>query len=561
MDDPVTSLIKFITWLCIRLGIVLGDGVNVLFVGLLKFVFGPRGPRQDGGTKQIAKAEQDETRREAGCRRVVLEFANAFGYITRDLMSPEELKDKIYKDGISPEELGEELHRRMDKVPGITLGVRHFANISFEIKLPFSQRSRHVYMIGRSGSGKTNLIRGMMLQDIYYGRGVGVLAPEQELLTEEILPYIPEDRIDDVVYVNPADSSHPIAFNPLHLDEGEDIGDKVDDFVTIFKRAVGDTGFRMDQILSETLYALIRRKGSTLDDIERFLSRANPKFRNEVLKTADERSRTFFEDTYPTMDKNAANPVISRISAFTRRETVRNILCQPGQSFNFRKAMDEGKIVLFNLADGVLGEQASQLLGQIIVSKMQLAAMSRVDTPAAHRRPFYLYLDEFQTFTGVAETSYEKLLSRARKYNLGLVIAHQQTGQISQKLLREIFGNVSTFISFSVSSEDARKLSQEYAYDVGANVEYVEPGEFIRLKTGQAFVKIGKTVFPLETYLLPTPPNPERVDEIIARSRRNYGQGGDRGTGWDVKVKRPPTIQLPPPKKDNGDDIDPQRVF
>jgi hypothetical protein len=291
--------------------------------------------------------------------------------------------------------------------------------------------SGHCYLIGRSGSGKTNLIRGMLLQDIFYGRGVGVLAPEQELLTEEILPYIPENRIDDVVYVNPADSSYPIAFNPLHLEEGEDIGDKVDDFVTIFKRAVGDTGFRMDQILSETLYALIRRKGSTLDDIEPFLSRVNPAFRNEVLKTADQRSRTFFEDTYPSMDKNAANPVISRISAFTRRETVRNILCQPGRSFNFRKAMDEGKIVLFNLSDGILGEQSSQLLGQIIVSKMQLAAMSRVDTPAAHRRPFYLYLDEFQTFTGVAETSYEKLLSRARKYNLGLVIAHQQTGQIS----------------------------------------------------------------------------------------------------------------------------------
>jgi hypothetical protein len=215
-----------------------------------------------------------------------------------------------------------------------------------------------------------------------------------------------------------------------------------------------------------------------------------------------------------------------------------------------------------NLSDGILGEQASQLLGQIIVSKMQLAAMSRVDTPAAMRRPFYLYLDEFQTFTGVAETSYEKILSRARKYNLGLVIAHQQTGQISQKLLREIFGNVSTFIAFSVSSEDARKLSQEYAYDVGMDVSYVDPGQFIRLKTGEAFVKIGKTVFPLETYLLPTPPNPARVNQIIARSRKNYGQGG----GWDVKVKRPPTIQLPPPKKDNEKkdncgDIDPQRVF
>jgi hypothetical protein len=286
---------------------------------------------------------------------------------------------------------------------------------------------------------------------VFFGCGVGVLAPEAELLTDELLPYMPENRIDDVVYVNPADSRHPISFNPLTLGEGESIDEKVDDFVTIFKRAVGDTGFRMDQILSETLYALIRRPGSTLDDIERFLSRTNPQFRNEVLRTADEKTCRFFEDTYPGMDKNAANPVLSRISAFTRRESVRNILCQPGKSFSFRRAMDDGKILFFNLSDGILGEQASQLLGQIIVSQFQLAAMSRADIPKAKRRDFYLYLDEFQTFTGVAETSYSAMLSRARKYKLGLTLAHQQTGQLSKKLLDEIFGNVTSYIAFNLS--------------------------------------------------------------------------------------------------------------
>ena len=231
-----------------------------------------------------------------------------------------------------------------------------------------------------------------------------------------------------------------------------------------------------------------------------------------VLKTADERTRTFFTETYPSMGRDAANPIISRINAFTRREAVRNILCQPGKSFNFRHAMDEAKIILFNLSDGILGEQASQLLGQIIISKIQLAAMSRADTPKAQRHPFYLYLDEFQTFTGVTETSYSRILSRARKYGLGLILAHQQTGQISEKLLKEIFGNVTTFISFSVSSDDARKLSKEYAFEVGQDVDFVPPGEFIRLQTGRALGKIGKTVFPLETYLLPT-----RVAGIFVR--------------------------------------------
>jgi hypothetical protein len=516
-----------------------------------------------GESGALQKPTLSEPEREAGCKQVVFEFAAAIGYIARQAMSKEELENKIYTQKVTPEELAGELHKRIAAIPGITLGFRPNGDGSIEIKLPFSIRDRHVYIIGRSGAGKTNLIRSMILQDAYFGRGVGVLAPEQELLTDEILPYIPENRIDDVVYVNPKDSTHPIAFNPLHLDEGEDIEEKVEDFVTIFKRAVGDTGFRMDQILSETLHALVRYKGSTLDDIERFLSRTNPAFRNEVLRSSDERTRAFFEDTYLSMDRNAANPVLSRISAFTRREPVRNILCQSGKSFNFRRAMDEGKIVLFNLSDGILGEQASQMLGEIIVSKMQMAAMSRADTPAAIRRPFHLYLDEFQTFMG-ASTSYSKILSRARKYKLCLCIAHQQTGQIPQSLLRDIFGNVTTFISFNVSSEDARKLSQEYSYEQGGQIDYVDSGEFLRLKEGEAIAKIGRTVMPLETVLLPQTPDHRRAQHIINRSRRNYSMDGAGGV-WNVDTRPPDNRQLPPKRDaredDDDDDLDPTQVF
>jgi hypothetical protein len=313
----------------------------------------------------------------------------------------------------------------------------------------------------------------------------------------------------------------------------------------------------MDDILDHALDALISRRGSTLEDIPRFLSRVNPTFRNEVLKTASERVRFFFEEEYPTMDRNAAQPVTSRINAFTSRDAVRNMLCQPKTSFNFRHAMDEGKIMLFNLSDGILGESGSQLLGQIIISKLQLAAMSRADTPKALRHPFHLYLDEFQTFTGVAETSYSAILSRARKYKLGLVLAHQQTGQISEKLLKEIFGNVFTLIAFSVSSEDARKLSAEYAYDAGLAVEFVEHGEFIRLQTGHAIGKIGKTVFPLQTILLPTDPHPEKVQYIINRSRKNYSNSAK----WETNMKPfDERWQLPQPKE-YDDFLDPDKVY
>jgi hypothetical protein len=149
------------------------------------------------------------------------------------------------------------------------------------------------------------------------------------------------------------------------------------------------------------------------------------------------------------------------------------------------------------------------------------------------------------------------MLSRARKYKLGLVLAHQQTGQLSKKLLDEIFGNVSTFIAFNVGHDDAGKLSREYAYEVGIGVEYVDPGEFLRLKTGEAIVKIARTVFPMETYLLPKTADPRRGEYIIERSRRNYGKNGKPGAP-EAKVKRPDKILLP---QKSPEDIDPKRVF
>jgi hypothetical protein len=178
-----------------------------------------------------------------------------------------------------------------------------------------------------------------------------------------------------------------------------------------------------------------------------------------------------------------------------------------------------------------------------------MAVMSRVDTPAAARRPFFLYLDEFQTFTGVAEASYEKILSRARKYKLGLILAHQQTGQLSSELLREILGNVSTLLTFNVSHPDAVKLSREYVFDFAGEADYVPPEEFIRLKTGEALAKIGKSVFPLRTYLADKQPDFIRAKEVIERSRINYGVS-------DTHVTQRKPIQKITPQE-----ADPSEVF
>jgi hypothetical protein len=545
MDEwGLIKLIVSAMWQIVRIFVILP-------VTLLYRFFASQPARPSGRGDQLAISAENQ--RIAGCRDVVLYFANCMGYIARECMSREELEQRI-DNGIQPQELESEIIRRIAATPGIILGTPAIGEHPLPIKLPYSLRDRHVYIIGKSGSGKTNLLRNMMLQDLETGCGIGILAPEQELLTDEILPYIPDDRIDDVVYVNPSDTEYPIPFNPLHLDEGEDIDLRVDDNVTIFKRVMGETGARMDEILRQSFYALLERPGSTLLDIDRLLNRQDSRLRDEIISTShDEQTIYFFKDIYPSYPKDAHLPITTRISRLVRPKNVRSLLCQPGVSFNFREAMDEGKILLFNLSDGVLGEQTSQLLGQLIVSKIQIAVMSRADTPAAARRPFYLYLDEFQTFTGVNESSYEKLLSRARKYRLGLILAHQQTGQLSHALLREILGNVSTLLTFNVSHDDAVKLSKEFVVDMGMESEYLPPEELLRLKVGEAWGKIGKSVFPLRTTLADQHPDPMRVKVVIERSRVNYGVTSVQ----QLRHVKSPTVQPLQP----AEALDPTQVF
>jgi type IV secretory pathway VirB4 component len=429
------------------------------------------------------------------------------------------------------------------------------------VKLTQDFRDRHVYVIGKSGAGKTNLLRNLIQQDLEAGNGLGVLAPEAEMLSEEIIPFIPDGRIDDVVYFNPADTDCPVCFNPLQVEDGEDIDLKVDENLTVFKRLMGETGPRMEEILRQALYALTGRPGSTLLDLEQLLDPTDTGFRSEVVSTCqDEAVAHYWQQVYPSLPKDAHLPITNRLGRLLRPKAIRSILCRPQGSISFQQAMDSGKVMLFNLSDGLLGEQNSQLLGQLVVSKFQLAVMARARQPKATRRNFYLYLDEFQTFVGTAGASYEKILSRARKYKLGLILAHQQTGQIGSDLLKEILGNVSTTVCFPVSREDALRFSKEFVTEYDGEVLNVPEEEILRLKVGQAWCRMGQHAFLMHTKLASQRPLSKRARYIIERARSNYGRA------------------LPPPSLDDSfsaampagerlkaheplDDLDPGSVF
>lgn len=507
------------------------------------------------------KRERAEEERLKACGEVVLFFANNLGYIARQCMSRDEL-DELIDSGISAEDLATQLGGRIATVDAMTLGYQSIGDSRIDVKLTQDFRDRHVYVIGKSGSGKTNLLRNMILQDLRAGNGVAVIAPEQEMITEEILPYIPDDRADDVVYFNPADIECPVSFNPLHLDEGEDIDIKVDENLTIFQRVLGDTGPRMEEILRQALYVLIERPGSTLLDVERLLSPTDPELRSEIIRASSHVEQVrFWRDTYPTFPKDAHLPITNRLGRFLHARSIRNTLCGPGPSLNFGRCMDAGKIMLFNLSDGVLGELNSQLLGQLVVSKFQLAVMARAKQPKAERRNFYLYVDEFQTFVGSSGTSYEKILSRARKYKLGLTIAHQQTGQIGSALLREILGNVSTAVCFAVSREDATKFAREFVTTYDGEIINIPEQQILQLKVGQAWCKMGQHAFRMHTYLASDRPDPRRTRLIVERSRQNYGQWLELRAAVGVGQSPVPDTPLPSPAAGVLDGLDPKELF
>jgi hypothetical protein len=522
--------------LLLSLYVVIPVVLLITIVGTLVRLSGRGQRRVEAARLEEEDDRRDDARRVKACGEVVLAYANNLGYAAREVISRQELSDLI-DTGITADHLNETINERIAALDGVLLGLQRIGAEDVPAKLPISHRTRHVYCVGKSGSGKTTLLRNLILQDLECGNGIGVIAPEHEMLFEEILPYIPAHRVDDIVYVNPADTECPIPLNPLELEEGENLDLKADETMTIFKRMFDEEGGgsapRMDTILRQALYALMQVPGTTLLDMEKLLDRSDASFRERVVKQIDDpEAEYFWTHTYPMYPRDAHLPIVNRLGRFLRPKVVRNILCSPGKSLNIRQAMDEGRVLLFNLSDGILGEANAQLLGQLVVAKIQMAAMSRANVAKSERRPFYLYIDEFQSFCGVAATSYEKILSRARKYGLGLILAHQQTGQVPEHLMREILGNVSTVVSFLVSASDAKRLSREMVGEAMGEPVGLEPHALLSLQIGEAYCRVNRNVFSIKTFPPPAGPSERMRDTVIERSRENYGRrSGERSAG------------------------------
>lgn len=342
-------------------------------------------------------------------------------------------------------------------------GVTNFRGINHQFGMLRYDRSRHVYIIGQTGAGKSGTLELFALSDVFHGHGYAIVDPHGDFAVNN-MKFIPGSRLKDVVYFNPADTGHPLGFNPLEVTDPNQKSNISSEVIGVLKRMFGESwGPRLEYILRYTILALLDRPDTTMLDITRMLT--DKKFRKETLGYCTDTVvlqfwNVEFASWNDKFQSEAIAPVLNKVGAFTANPIIRNIIGQPKSTFNIREIMDEGKILIVNLSKGLIGEDNAAILGSFIVTKIQLAAMSRQDIPNIEdRRPFYLYVDEFQNF---ATDSFATILSEARKYGLNLTVANQYISQMSDTMRDAVFGNVGTMISFRVSADDSPILSKQF---------------------------------------------------------------------------------------------------
>ncbi len=397
----------------------------------------------------------------------------------------------------------------------------NFRNAERVFGIKQDDRRRHMYVIGKTGMGKTNLLENLAIQDIQKGHGIAFIDPHGDT-AEKLIKAIPSNRINDVIYFNPADQDFPIAFNVMEKVSPEYRHLVASGLVGVFKKIWADSwGPRLEYILRNAILGLLEYPGSTLLGVTRIL--VDKSYRDRVVeKITDPVVRSFWVDEFSKWDPRVLQEVISpiqnKVGQFLSSALIRNIVGQTVSSFDVRKIMDERKILIMNLSKGRLGEDNSALLGAMMITKIQLAAMGRVDIPEETRADFYLYVDEFQNF---ATESFANILSEARKYHLNLILANQYVTQIQEEVRDAIFGNAGSIISFRVGAMDAEFLEKEYEPVFMMNDIVNLPKYHIYLKlmidgiAGDAF---SATVLPP----IKIEGDPETEAKIINSSRERY---------------------------------------
>jgi hypothetical protein len=413
---------------------------------------------------------------------------------------------------------------------GLYLGVSRYRGIERPIYISDDDRRRHMYIIGKTGTGKSQLLEELVIQDIKAGKGLAVIDPHGDLI-DGILTRIPPERAEDVVYFDPSDTERPMGLNMLEAHTEEQKHFVVTSIIGLMYKLydpqkTGIIGPRFEHAIRNSMLTVMSEPGSTFIEVVRILTDAN--FVQELLpKVQDPIIRRYWTDqiaqTADFHKSEVLDYIVSKFGRFVTNKLMRNIIGQSESSFNFRNIMDEGKILLVNLSKGRLGEENSNFLGLLLVPRILISAMSRQDMPEDKRKDFYLYVDEFQNF---ATPDFAQILSEARKYRLNLIVANQFIGQMEEEVKNAVFGNVGTIFGFRVGVTDANYLQHEFQPTFN-EVDLVNVERF------NAYIKTTVQNEPMKPFSLDlvkdmtkvnAERNPEIAKAIIQLSRLKYGQ-------------------------------------
>jgi hypothetical protein len=384
-----------------------------------------------------------------------------------------------------------------------------------------ADRLRHIWNVGKTGTGKSTMIANMVIDDLKKGRGVAVIDPHGDLC-DDILNYIPKNRINDTIYFNPADRDFSIVVNPLEVTNKEEAELVVSGLMSIFTKVWQNVwSARMEYILRNSFMTLADLPNSTLEDVLKMLS--SQSYRNRILtKVKDHTLVNFWKDEYekmpPALQKEAIAPIQNKVGQFVTSPMIRRIIGNPKSTISLDEIMNGSKIFIANLSQGKLGEDNSALLGATLITKFELSAMRRADQPKEQRVPFYLYVDEFQNF---ATDSFIKILSEARKYGLALTLANQYMGQLPENITKAILGNAGSIISFGVGANDAAIIHKEFS-------EVFSEADLVNLQNFQIATKLMIDGHSSRPFLATTLPLPKSINQnkekVIKVSRERWAR-------------------------------------
>jgi hypothetical protein len=420
------------------------------------------------------------------------------------------------------------LPTKLEDKGGVYLGDTVYRSVKTRFGIHNNQdRLRHMYVVGKSGVGKSTLFQTMAIQDIRDGAGLCMLDPHGETI-DKVLEYIPEERIKDVVYIDPSDADMPVGLNLLEVDDPSERNNMASGLLAAIKHHFDYSwGPRLEYLLNYALLTLVSIPGTTMLSIVRLLEDKN--YRNYIVhQIEDPVLRKFWEVEYKEMANNpkfiteAISPIQNKVNRFLASSTMRNLLGQAHSTIDVWDIMQNKKILLINLSKGKIGTDNANLLGALLVSRIQFYALQRAKIKEAERTPFYLYVDEFQNF---ATGSFGEILSESRKYGLGLYLTNQFTAQLDDQVLKSVLGNVGSIITFAAGSMDARVMSGEF--------QPFTADDIISLQRFQVYIKLmidGMTSLPFSArILLPwedaefLPPRTDNKDKVLKLSRDTYG--------------------------------------